>query len=83
MVASNEYVLTAINNTQYIVKKEANGFIVENTKGKVIIFDIFATWCPPCKAEATHLMIFLLLGVHLVKLKLHTLVHFRQNIKTS
>ena len=55
MVASNEYVLTAINNTQYIVKKEANGFIVENTKGKVIIFDIFATWCPPCKAEATHL----------------------------
>ena len=55
MVASNEYVLTAINNTQYIVKKEANGFIVENTKGKIIIFDIFATWCPPCKAEATHL----------------------------
>ncbi len=55
MVASNEYVLTAINNTQYIVKKEANGFIVENTKGKIIIFDIFATWCPPCKAAASHL----------------------------
>lgn len=55
MLASNEYVLTAINNTQYIAKKETNGFSVENTQGKVIIFDIFATWCPPCKAEATHL----------------------------
>ena len=55
MIASNEYVLTAINNTQYIVKKEANGFVVENTQGKVIIFDIFATWCPPCKAAASHL----------------------------
>jgi len=55
MIASNEYILTAINNTQYIVKKEANGFIVENTKGKIIIFDIFATWCPPCKAAAPHL----------------------------
>jgi len=55
MVSSNEYVLTAINNTQYIAKKEPNGFSVENTKGKVIIFDIFATWCPPCRAAASHL----------------------------
>ena len=55
MVSTNEYVLTAINNTQYIVKKEPNGFSVENTKGKVIILDIFATWCPPCKAAASHL----------------------------
>ena len=55
MVATNEYVLTALNNTQYIAKKEANGFSVENTKGKVIIFDIFATWCPPCRAAASHL----------------------------
>jgi len=55
MISSNEYVLTAINNTQYIVKKEAGGFVVENTKGKIVIFDIFATWCPPCKAAASHL----------------------------
>jgi len=55
MVSSNEYILTAINNTQYIAKKEPNGFSVENTQGKVIIFDIFATWCPPCKAAASHL----------------------------
>lgn len=55
MIATNEYVLTALNNTQYIAKKELTGFSVENTKGKVIIFDIFATWCPPCKAAASHL----------------------------
>ena len=24
-------------------------------KGKVILLDIFATWCPPCQAEASHL----------------------------
>ncbi|MEN8302445.1 MAG: TlpA disulfide reductase family protein [Campylobacterota bacterium] len=55
MVSSNEYILTAINNTQYIAKKGPDGFSVENTQGKVIIFDIFATWCPPCKAAASHL----------------------------
>ncbi|MFT5661581.1 MAG: thiol-disulfide isomerase/thioredoxin [Sulfurimonas sp.] len=56
MVSANEYVLTATDaKTQYIVKKEAAGFTLENAKGKVIIFDIFATWCPPCQASAIHL----------------------------
>ena len=55
MVATNEYVLTAINKQQFVIKKEQDGFILENAKGKVIIFDIFATWCPPCRAEASHL----------------------------
>ena len=55
MISSNEYVLTAINNTQYIAKKETNGFSLENAQGKIVIFDIFATWCPPCKAAASHL----------------------------
>ena len=55
ILSSNEFILTSTNNTQYVVKKEAQGFVVENTKGKVIIFDIFATWCPPCQASAKHL----------------------------
>ena len=56
MLSTNEYILTATDGTtQYVVKKEKNGFVVENAKGKVIIFDIFATWCPPCQAGATHL----------------------------
>jgi len=55
MVASNEYVLTALDNKQYVVKKEGNGFVLEGAKGKVVIFDIFATWCPPCRGAAPHL----------------------------
>lgn len=55
MIAANEYVLTALDNKQYTVKKQASDFILENAKGKVVIFDIFATWCPPCRAAATHL----------------------------
>ncbi len=55
MVASNEYVLTSTDNKQLIVKKELDGFTLEGAEGKVILFDIFATWCPPCKASASHL----------------------------
>ena len=55
MVSKNEYVLTSVDAKQYVVKKEGSGFILEGAKGKVIIFDIFATWCPPCRASASHL----------------------------
>ncbi len=55
LVSSNEYVLTGLDNKQYIVKKAGNGFALEGAEGKVVMFDIFATWCPPCRAEATHL----------------------------
>ncbi len=55
MVSTNEYVLTELNKTQYIAVKTPNGFTVKGAEGKVVLFDIFATWCPPCQAEATHL----------------------------
>ncbi len=55
MISLNEYVLTALDNKQYTVKKEGSGFVLKGAKGKVIIFDIFATWCPPCRGAATHL----------------------------
>lgn len=55
MISANEYVLTALNNEQYVVSKEVNEFLLKDAEGKVVIFDIFATWCPPCQASAAHL----------------------------
>nr|WP_275847226.1 TlpA disulfide reductase family protein [Sulfurimonas sp. SAG-AH-194-I05] len=55
VMTTNQYILTSTDNKQFIVTKENGGFLLENAEGKVVIFDIFATWCPPCKASATHL----------------------------
>ena len=55
MVASNKFTLNDLNKQSHTVVKEGNNFKFDETKGKVILFDIFATWCPPCRAEASHL----------------------------
>ncbi|EQB35492.1 lipoprotein thioredoxin [Sulfurimonas hongkongensis] len=55
LISKNEFVLTALDNKQYVVKKEGSDFILKGAEGKVVLFDIFATWCPPCRGAATHL----------------------------
>lgn len=55
MVASNTFHLVSTNGTDYNVTKAGLNFTVKGQEEKVIIFDIFATWCPPCRAEASHL----------------------------
>jgi len=53
LLAKNEIVLTSTNKKQYVLKKAKEGFTLENSKVKILIFDVFATWCPPCQAEAS------------------------------
>lgn len=55
MIAAKEYVLTGLDKKQYIVKKDGKGFRLDGAESKIVIFDIYATWCPPCRAAASHL----------------------------
>jgi len=55
MVSLNEYTLTSTKNETFNVTKEANNYLVKNASQRVVIFDIFATWCPPCRAAVPHL----------------------------
>lgn len=55
IVSVTQYTLTGLDKKQYNVKKQGTQFFLEGAEGKVVIFDIFATWCPPCQASASHL----------------------------
>ncbi|ADN09485.1 TlpA family protein disulfide reductase [Sulfurimonas autotrophica] len=55
LLATNKIVLTSLNNKQFVVEKTDTGLKLKDAKDKVVIYDIFATWCPPCQAEASHL----------------------------
>ena len=55
MLSTNEFILTALDKTQLSITKVPSGFKLKGAQDKVIILDIFATWCPPCQAEASHL----------------------------
>ncbi len=55
MVSSNDYTLSSTKGESFTVTKEANNFILKDAKTHVVIYDIFATWCPPCRAAVPHL----------------------------
>ena len=46
--------LTLMDDSKIKLQKFAKGFKVEGNN-QAILFNFFATWCPPCKAEIPHL----------------------------
>ena len=55
MVSTNDYHLKALDGTSYTVTKEANNYKLQGATQKVVLYDIFATWCPPCREAIPHL----------------------------
>lgn len=52
LVSQTSYELRDLQNKEYKVIKAGRDFTLEGLEDKVILFDIFATWCPPCRASA-------------------------------
>ena len=55
LVSEKRFFLTSVENGNIVVVKKGNDFFLENQQTKLVIFDLFSTWCPACKMVAPHL----------------------------
>ncbi|HEX5711566.1 MAG TPA: TlpA disulfide reductase family protein [Sulfuricurvum sp.] len=55
MVSTATFKLLDTSGKAYTVEKRGGNFSLDAGEEKVVLFDIFATWCPPCRAEVRHL----------------------------
>ena len=55
LVSTAEFTLMDTQGKSYTVEKRGANFTLDAGKDKVVLFDIFATWCPPCQAEIRHM----------------------------
>ena len=54
-LTKHTYTLKDTKGIEYVVNKVGTNISIEGHEGKVIVFDLFATWCPGCKVVAPHL----------------------------
>ncbi len=50
--------LQSVMGSKITLKRTEKGFVLANDEKKIILIDIFGTFCQPCKEEAPHLMDF-------------------------
>lgn len=50
--------LQSVVGSKLTLLRKNGGFIVEGSEDKILILDIFGTFCVPCQEEASHLMDF-------------------------
>ncbi len=55
VVSTAEFTLMDTQGKHYTVEKRGTNFTLDGGEDKVVLFDIFATWCPPCQATVKHL----------------------------
>jgi thiol-disulfide isomerase/thioredoxin len=54
--APESFLLKDINSgAEYTLVRQKDGFVVKGHEHKVIMFDMYATYCGPCQKEAQHL----------------------------
>ena len=50
--------LTSVVGSKIILLRKDGGFVLEGDESKILILDIFGTFCKPCQKEAANLMDF-------------------------
>ena len=50
--------LKSVSGAKMTLVRKSNGFVIEEDEGKIILIDIFGTFCAPCQEEAPSLMDF-------------------------
>lgn len=49
------FALEGYDKTPYTVTKQGRNVTLKEAEGKVLVLDIFGSWCPACKVVAPHL----------------------------